>query len=283
MSASLGATFKVTNEISIKANIGRAFRAPNITELASNGLDPGAHIIYLGDRTFNPEISLQEDIGINARFSDWSAELSVFNNNIQNYIFLSAVPDETGNPLVDAQGNRTYQYQQTKAQVFGGELWISLHPKALSGLRFDNSFSLVKGYNRADEFKGKGQDGEYLPLIPPLSWKSNMSYDISLKSNLFKSITPKMGFKYAAKQDRYFGLNNAETKTPSYALLNFGFSTDISYSESNKIQFLVHVNNLFDKAYQSHLNRLKYAEDYEDGNGIYDMGRNITFKAVFGF
>ena len=49
------------------------------------------------------------------------------------------------------------------------------------------------------------------------------------------------------------------------------------------MQFLVQVNNLFDKAYQSHLSRLKYFEDYDNGNGIYDMGRNITFKLIFAF
>jgi iron complex outermembrane receptor protein len=34
--------------------------------------------------------------------------------------------------------------------------------------------------------------------------------------------------------------------------------------------------NLFDRAYQSHLSRLKYA----DGPGICNMGRNITMKVL---
>ena len=41
-------------------------------------------------------------------------------------------------------------------------------------------------------------------------------------------------------------------------------------------------NNLFDKAYQDHLNRLKYFEDYPGNftgrDGIFNMGRNISFK-----
>jgi len=39
---------------------------------------------------------------------------------------------------------------------------------------------------------------------------------------------------------------------------------------------------LFNVAYQSHLNRLKYFEPYPDDprpyHGIYNMGRNISFK-----
>ena len=40
--------------------------------------------------------------------------------------------------------------------------------------------------------------------------------------------------------------------------------------------------NLFDRAYQSHLSRLKYVEatPYKGHQGIYNMGRNITMKLV---
>ncbi len=54
ISASLGASYKLASQLYIKANIGRAYRAPNITEMASNGLDPGAHIIYLGNKKLRP-------------------------------------------------------------------------------------------------------------------------------------------------------------------------------------------------------------------------------------
>jgi iron complex outermembrane receptor protein len=41
-------------------------------------------------------------------------------------------------------------------------------------------------------------------------------------------------------------------------------------------------NNITDVAYQSHMSRLKYFEEYPDNpsgrSGIYNMGRNISFK-----
>ncbi|MGN6541900.1 MAG: TonB-dependent receptor [Ginsengibacter sp.] len=177
-SASLGLTFQPTNQISVKANIGRAYRAPNITEMASNGLDPGAHIIYLGNKNFNPEFSLQEDIGASARFNDFSADVSLFNNNIENYIYLNLVTDANGNPIVDAQGNKTYQYQQAAAQLYGAEIWLAVHPKKLNGFRFDNSLAVVYGFNKKSIYKDKGIHGEYLPLIPPLKLLSSVSQNI---------------------------------------------------------------------------------------------------------
>lgn len=287
ISGSIGATFQPHENISLKINIGRAYRAPNITEIGSNGLDPGAHIIYLGNRTFKPEFSLQEDFGINLKFKDVSGEVSVFNNNIQNFIFMSTVADNQGNPILDAQGNRTYQYEQSKAQLYGGEFWLAVHPRNWKGFRLDNSMSVVYGFNRKSDFKGKGTQGEYLPLIPPLMINGSLSQRIEPKSKWLTSVTPKFEVEYAATQKRFLGLNGTETATPSYTLFNIGLSAELKYSEGNNILLIFQVNNLFDKAYQSHLNRLKYFEYYEhspnEHYGIYNMGRNFSVKAIVRF
>ena len=41
-------------------------------------------------------------------------------------------------------------------------------------------------------------------------------------------------------------------------------------------------NNLLDRAYQSHLSRLKYLDPnpVTGRQGVYNMGRNVTFKLV---
>lgn len=280
LSASLGMTFKASQQISIKVNISRGYRTPSITEMASNGLDPGAHIIYLGNRNFKPEFSLQEDIGISAKFKDFSAELSFFNNNIQNYIYLSMLVDADGKPISDAQENKTYQYQQAAAQLFGMELWFSIHPKKLKGFQFDNSFSVVYGFNR--KFKKEGTDGEYLPLIPPLKLLSSFSHQFLLKSSVFKSITPKMEVEFNAAQNRFLGLYGTETYTSDFTLLNLGISTEIKYSKTQSLHLQFQINNVFDSAYQSNLSRLKYFEYYQQSSsghmGMYNMGRNYTVK-----
>ena len=287
MSASAGLTFEVTRQISLKANIGRAYRAPNITEIGSNGLDPGAHIIYLGNRNFNPEFSLQEDIGASAGFKDFSADVSLFNNNIQNYIYLNLVTDDNGNAIIDAQGNKTYQYQQAAAQLYGAEIWLAVHPQKLNGFRFDNSLAVVYGFNRKTMYKNQGVNGEYLPLIPPLKLLSSISQTIKPDSKCFTALTPKIEMEFSAAQNRFLGLNNTETPTPAYVLLNCGIVSEIKYSKTQTLQFQLQVNNLLDKAYQSNVSRLKYFEYYAaspDGHlGIYDMGRNICLKLVLPF
>lgn len=287
LSFSMGATYALSEHVSMKANLARGYRAPSITELASNGLDPGAHIIYLGNKTFQPEFSLQEDIGIEISVKDIAASLSGFNNNISNYIYLAQEVDASGNPIVDAQGNKTYKYQQARAQLFGLEATLNLHPAVLKGFSWDNALSVTYGFNRKVTYQDKGVGGEYLPLIPPLRLLSSINWDLELRSTLLSTLNLKAEADMSAAQNRYLALNNTETATPGYVLFNVAAGTKLHYSSRHSVQLQLQVNNLFDLAFQSNLNRLKYFEYYAASpngrSGIYNMGRNICFKTIFPF
>ncbi len=287
LSASAGVTYRLSTQISLKANIAKGYRAPNITEMASNGLDPGAHIIYLGNKNFQSEFSLQEDLGLIGNFKNISAEISVFNNHIQNYIYLSMLADENGNSIIDAQGNKTFQYQQASAQLYGMEAWLSFQPEKIKGFRLDNSFSVVYGFNRKSIYKNKGINGEYLSLIPPANLLSSISQKIETTSKKIPVLSAKIELESHAAQNNYLGLNNTETATPAYTLINAGMSAEVLASKTKTIQFQIQLNNLFDKAYHSHLSRLKYFEYFtrsaDQSSGMYNMGRNICLKIIASF
>lgn len=287
MSGSVGATYQPTEHISLKANVGRAYRSPNATEIGSNGLDPGAHIVYLGNRNFKPEFSLQEDIGIQLDFPHFSASAGLFNNNIQNYIYMSSVADENGTIVVDAQGNKTYQYQQSKAHLLGTDVGLNVHPAPLKGMQWNSSLTLVYGFNKNSQFNGKGVFGEYLPLIPPLTIRSNLAYEWTIKAKKSIKITPSIEVEFSAKQYRYLSLNGTETYTSDYTLLHTGVNVEFFYKPEHSIQLIVQANNVLNRAYQSHLSRLKYFEYYSQSpnnrSGIYNMGRNLSVKLIVSF
>ena len=85
------------------------------------------------------------------------------------------------------------------------------------------------------------------------------------------------------EQNNIYSAANTETKTPSYTLLNFGIGTDIVRKQKTVCSLFIALNNATDKADQSHLSRLKYAdENYVTGRtGVNNMGRNISFKIIF--
>ncbi|RYD77930.1 MAG: TonB-dependent receptor [Sphingobacteriales bacterium] len=286
LSGSLGLTYNISEKFLLKANIARGYRAPNITEIGSNGLDPGAHIVYLGNRNFKPEFNLQQDIGLIAYLKDADLSLEFFNNSIQNYIYQSRLTDENGNPVVIVPGNITYQYQQSKARLYGAELSINLHPGNLKWLSFNNSLSYVVGLNKNEDLLQKhGRVAKYLPFIPPLQLRSELKITANNESGMFDKPYLKIDAIFMAAQNRFYGLDNTETYTAGYALLNFGMGSAVKTSTGKKIfDIFIQCDNVFNKAYQSNLNRLKYFEYYSqspnDRSGIYNMGRNFSFKII---
>lgn len=286
-SVSLGVTCQLNEKISLKANIARGYRAPGITEFASNGLDPGAHIVYLGNRTFVPEFSWQEDLEAEYVLPDFSVSWSVFNNHISNYIYLTQLTDASGNPFINAQGNKTYQYQQASAQLYGTEGSLLIHPQFWPGFSFDHSVSLLYGYNRKEAFKDKGLNGEYLPLIPPLRILSSIHQDLKRKGKRISLVGINLEADVNGSQYRFLALNNTETVTPAYTLINSGIHSTVKISDHSTVQLFFQINNLMNVSYQSHLSRLKYFEYYatsSNGNrGIYGMGRNGCLKIIVSF
>jgi iron complex outermembrane receptor protein len=289
ISGSLGFTYNINERLLLKANIARGYRAPNITEIGSNGLDPGAHIVYLGDRGFNPEFSLQEDLGVISYLQDADLIAEFFNNQVDNYIYQAKLTDANGKPVIIVPGNSTYQYQQSKARLYGAEFTVNLHPRAVKWLAFNNSLAYVTGINQNKQLVAKSNGAaKYLPFIPPLHVRSELKVTLQRAYGAFSKIYFKTEADAYAAQNRFYALDNTETATPGYTLINIGAGTTIKLrSEKTLCEFFFQVDNLFDTAYQSNLNRLKYFEYYTaspNGRlGIYNIGRNISFKAVFQF
>jgi iron complex outermembrane receptor protein len=285
LSSSLGLAWQFTPTLTFKANLSSGYRSPNITEIASHGLDPGAHIIYLGNRAFVPEISWQQDIGIEGRCTDYDFTVSLFNNQIRHYIYLSQLADAAGNPVTDAQGNKTFQYEQAAAHLYGLEASAVLHPASLPGFTVDNTLALVYGVNKKTAYAHAGVQGEYLPFIPPLRWTGNIEQTFKLSASL--SLTGKAGLEFNAAQHRYLALYDTETATPSFTLVHIGAGADIRFSSHLTIQWQVQVDNLLNTAYQSNLSRLKYFEYYQQSPnghlGIYNMGRSINTRITVPF
>ncbi len=287
ISLSLGSTHQLNDIFNLKLNFSRGYRAPSISEIASNGLDAGAHIVYIGNPNFVPEFSWQQDAGLFADFADIAVSLSLFNKNVQNYIYLNQVINAQGQPVTDAQGNRTFQYQQAAAQLYGLEGTFSWRPQNIIGFTCNNQLALCYGFNRNPVFENKKTKGEYLPFIPPARWVSSINQEISLKSTWISSLNFMAEMDFNATQNRYLALYQTETITPGYTLFNLAVGATVHQSQKTVWQFQLQVSNVLDVAYQSNMSRLKYFEYYSQSpngrSGIYSMGRNTCAKIIFSF
>jgi iron complex outermembrane receptor protein len=287
MSMSFGFTYAFSKQFSLKANIARGYRSPSITELASNGLDPGAHIVYLGNRDFVPEFSFQQDIGLIFQTEAFQFSASVFNNQLSNYIYLTQKVDLSGNAITDAQGNRTFQYQQSAAKLYGIESDMLLHPANWQQFSISSMIALTYGINQKEAFAGKGNEGENMPFIPPLKWTGVIAKVFNTGNAFIPNISIQAEWEYAGLQNKFLALYDTETATAAYTLFNLGAGTKLELAKNKSLSFQFQVNNLFDLAYQNNLSRLKYFEYYQSSPnakmGIYNMGRNAALKCIFSF
>lgn len=285
-SGSVGMTYNISEQLLIKANIARGFRAPNISEISAKGVHPGSGFQQLGDANFKPETNLQEDIGIFFDSHHLSVSAEVFNNMIDHYIFNQKLISLTGGDSIYTEAGNdypVYKFRQTKAQLVGGEARIDVHPHPLDWLHFENTISIVYGINKGGNGAIINDSNKYLPFIPPLHTNSELRAELPKKIGVFHHLYFKIGMQYYAAQNQAFLENNTETKTPGYTLFDLGMGTDIcTKKEVTLCTIGIFVTNLTDLAYQSNMSRLKYFDNYPNNgtgrSGIYSMGRNISFK-----
>jgi len=286
ISGSAGFTYTFSRSLYMKMNIARGYRSPNITEIGSNGLDPGAHIYYIGSKNFTPEFSLQQDMGLFYNSQDAEASLEIFNNYISNYIFLQKVTDNNGRPLEIVPGNSTYQYRQGNANLYGLEASATVHPQSFKWLYFKNSIAILNGANKDDDLlKEFGDKAKWMPMIPPLHTLSTLRFILPVESASLKNLYLQAEVEHYNAQNKFYAVDNTETYTPGYNLVNIGCGVTVKTKPNKELCMIYfNANNIFNTAYQSHLNRLKYFEYYQSSpnghSGIYNMGRNISMKIV---
>jgi iron complex outermembrane receptor protein len=280
----MGGSLKITPQLIAKLNLSSGFRAPNIAELASNGVHEGTFRYETGNSGLKSEVSYQIDGGIEFSSHYITFELSVFNNAIDNYIFSQKLVSTNGNDsLIMAEDNlySAFHFVQGNAVLTGGELNLDIHPHPLDWLHIENSFSYVRGIqlNQPDSLK-------YLPLMPHPRWNSEVRAQFKKLNKVFSNFYLKLELEHNLKQENYFSAYDTETATNAYTLLNFGTGFDLLSKIGKTIfKFILNINNLADIAYQNHLSRLKYApENIASGrSGVYNMGRNIGIKLIFPF
>lgn len=250
--ASLGYKTNLSSYISTRINIASGFRAPNLSELTSNGVHEGSNRYEIGNSNLENEQNLQVDLNLEYKSQHFEWFINGFYNHVNNYIYITP----TGTEI---DGNDVYNYVQNNAYLFGGEAGIHFHPHPYDWLHFTSSFESVTGK----------QDDNYLPLIPANQWKNNIRMEFE-PFKYFKNGYTSFFFNYTFKQNN---ISEFETETPDYLLINFAVGGKVTLGKT-AFNVSLNANNLLDKTYVNHLSRLK-------ADGINNMGKNVILTLNF--
>ncbi len=279
ISGSAGLAHPFNKYVNLKFNVARAFRAPAIPELASNGAHEGTIRYEYGEQNLKSEISNQMDLAIEFNNPHFSINLAGYYNSFKNYIFYSKLASAAGGDStveVDGDDLMAFKFNQRKARLAGLEATLDIHPHPLDWLHVQNSFSMVSG-KLAEAIEGVN----HLPFIPAAKLLTELRADLKNPSGNFKNFYIKFEIDNNFKQPRAFTAYNTETPTGAYTLLHAGIGADITRGSGVKLFSInISANNLADVAYQSHLSRLKYAEaNAATGRqGVFNMGRNFGIR-----
>ena len=270
ITGSIGAVWNANEHLNLRLNMARGFRAPNMSELGSDGVHEGTLRYEIGNPDLKPEYSWQADLGLDFTSQYVSAQVALFANRIENYIFAQRIDK------VIEEDYRTYEYTQGDARLLGFEAGVDFHP--IHSLHFENTFSLVD----AQQLHAS-EDAKYLPMTPAPRWTSELKYELSHHGHkTLNNAYVAIGLEHNLAQNHYYKVDDTETRTPAYTLLSLSVGTDLNIHKKKIAELYVTAENLLNTAYQNHLSRLKYCDvnNATGRQGVFNMGRNIVFKVV---
>jgi iron complex outermembrane receptor protein len=265
-SGTLGTTYSFGENYNLFLNYSIASRAPNPSELFSEGLHHSASRIELGDLRFNSEVGHKVSLTFQRDNGIFSYSVNPFVNTISDFIVIE--PTEIQQTV---RGSfQVWEYRQTNAQLLGLDFEASY--AFAKNFRFKNQFSLLKGYDRTR--------GEPLISMPPVNTKNDIVYQnpefynirLSLQSdyNFRQNEYPNNNFEVFIPETETMEVVDVSTPPDAYHLFNFNSSIDLKASEKVIFKVGFGITNILNTSYRNYLNRLRYYAD--------ELGRNFLFN-----
>lgn len=248
VSGSLGVLFKPAAGTTLGASFVRAFRAPDINELYSEGPHLAAYAFEVGNPSLAGEIGRGLDVFIRFESDRLRGEVTGFYNDIKDYVY----GEDTGR--LSRVLLPIYQFRGNDAVFSGFEATVDVDLG--HGLAFEAVGASVTGSLKDSE--------QPLPLVPPLKGHAALKYE---RPQWF--VRGEAGM--AARQDR---IGEFETPTDGYAVLNISAGARLTLGGRLNV-LTVSLDNATDTEYRNHLSRVKEIMP-EAGRGL-----SVTYRVVF--
>ncbi|KAF1051524.1 MAG: Ferric enterobactin receptor [Stenotrophomonas maltophilia] len=245
-SPGLNLSHALTNTVTLKAGIARAYKAPNLYQVNPNYLlysnGQGCYgqttSCYLqGNADLKAETSVNKELGIEYKDDGWVAGLTYFRNDYKNKIESGMTPVDTASGGTGSYANASiFKWENVpKALVEGLEGTLTI-PLAET-LTWNNNFTYML------QSKNK-ETGDVLSVTPKYTVNSLLDWDATQDLSFQASVTwygkqkPK---KYDYHGDRVTG--SANNELAPYALTGVSGT----YKITKNLRVTAGVDNIFDK------------------------------------
>jgi len=257
VSGNAGVVYRPAPSLALTANIGRAWRAPTLFELFSNGPHLGEARYEIGRTDLRSETGTNLDVGVRWQSVRLRVELAAYRNAIGRFIYIA--PTDSFVHITPSDSLRVYRYDQADALLTGGEAAVQVELGARLALhaRVDG----VRGTNRAAR--------EPLPFVPP----ARAALGAELHGGGFRWADRAYVGAEVETTTRQTRLNPLDVPTAGYTLLNFSAGmTRPLLGRAARID--LSVRNAANVSYRSFLSRYK--------EFALDPGRNVVIRLSLG-
>lgn len=251
ISYSVGTSYLLCTNLTARASFGSGYRTPNLNELFSYGVKLENQRFEIGDENFRKETNTEIDFNLTFASKNISIEGSVYNNLINDYIYIKSTGNMVQSNIDPAEMVPEYKFYQSDALIYGGEAGIDIHPETMKWTHFESKIATLTAKRRDND--------SYLPTMPATKLFNTLYFNFD-KINSFKNTFFSIGTLTAFKQDK---VSDNEMETPGYTLLNVGLG-----GTYRKWEFTLTANNVLDKTYLDHMSRFRSYEIIEPGINI---------------
>lgn len=256
ISGALGAR-KQFGDHELALNYSLSNRAPNVSELFSDGLHQSVARVEIGNLRLGKETANQLSATYTYQNNGFEILVEPYINRIDNYIFIA--PSERGIRVIGNAGAfLEYEFKSTDALLYGVDLNVNYDISDM--LSFSNSTAFIIG----DDLDNNR------PLIdmPPFNTRNTIQYQnkdwknlsLGLTSELFLSQNnfPDFNFLYTRPSTGVEELVDVSTPPPAFHLFHFNSSIQTNLFSNSTLEIGFNVQNIFNIDYRNYLNRLRF-------------------------
>lgn len=264
-SGTAGFNYEPDTESNLRVNFALAQRAPNPSELFSDGLHHSASRIELGDLLITNETSSKLSASYEKNTERWGYTVEPYANFISDFIVL----EPTGAEFTIRGAFPAWSYRQTDVRFIGIDLtgFTNFHEH----WKTDHSFSLVKAKDVSEK--------QALINVPAANLRNKLTYkrpnwndfEISIESlYMFRQneFPPNITIFSPERQEEVELQIN--TPPPAYQLIGLNAKMVFPVFGKSKLTSVVLAENLMNINYRDYLNRQRFFAD--------DLGRNISLQ-----
>ena len=246
-SPSLNTSYKLTDDITLKGGIARAFKAPNLYQSNpnylyrsnGNGCAPSLNstgCYVLGNANLDPEISINKELGISFARDGWSAGLTYFRNDYENKIVSSN--DLAGRTSANEAILRWDNAKDAVVKGWEGNIGVPLLGEAGEILSWNSNLTYMDS--------NEDSDGNPLSVVPEytvntmLDWQVTQALALSLTGTYYGKQEPR---RFNPTRDVDVTAQNELKTLDPYHVWGVGGT----YEVNKNLSFGAGINNLFDK------------------------------------